>query len=302
MPEDKNINISLVPKFAEKAMENILEEPSKKIGHTLSDVWYLIFGGSIELLAERKKIKYEIALQKYKREIEDEINKICVPYSQGVDLQVVGQALEASKYCIEEKELRAMFAKLIASSMDENKHGLVHPSYAEIIRQISADEAKILKYIYLNIEKEKNRFPIVDIRQIMKRDIIHNTSGSNFIKIICKENERIQTIRTSQKFNRNELGKIVCTNKTNIGEKAECIYPNNISEYLQNLERLRIVDIRDRAFISFEDYEKMINSSFMDEICLDLENVIPNNEIIICFIKKYFCVTEYGLSFMKTCI
>ncbi len=43
-------------------------------------------------------------------------------------------------------QLREMFANLLASAMNSDVSNDVHPSFVEIIKQLSPDEAKILKY------------------------------------------------------------------------------------------------------------------------------------------------------------
>lgn len=58
-------------------------------------------------------------------------------------MSIVGPALEASKYYFDEKEIRNMFANLIASSMDSTYNGLVQHSFVEIIRQLSPYDAKL---------------------------------------------------------------------------------------------------------------------------------------------------------------
>ena len=63
-------------------------------------------------------------------------------------LAVVGPAIEASKFYIEEEDMREMFANLIAASMDDRLTNEVHSSYVEIIKQLSPLDAQNL--IYLN--------------------------------------------------------------------------------------------------------------------------------------------------------
>lgn len=46
-----------------------------------------------------------------------------------------------------EPVLREMFANLVASTMDSHKAPYAHPSFAEKIKQMSPDEARILKYL-----------------------------------------------------------------------------------------------------------------------------------------------------------
>lgn len=149
MSEDKNINVSVVPKFAETALENVLDKPSKSIGETFSDIWYLVLGGALGQMAEKRKMKYAADLEKYKKKIEEEIEKIPDDKKCEPDIQMIGSVLEASKYCVEKEELRNMFAKLIVSSIDIDKQDIVHPIFIDIIRRMDNLDARVLKYIFL---------------------------------------------------------------------------------------------------------------------------------------------------------
>lgn len=147
MSEDKDINVSIVPEFVDKALENVLDKPSKEVGNTFGDIWYLILGGPIGHMAEKRKIKYAKYLQIYKEKIEMEINRIPAESRVEADIQIVGPALEASKYCAEKGELRDMFAKLIASSMNREKKDRVHPILCELLGRITPFDAVIFRQI-----------------------------------------------------------------------------------------------------------------------------------------------------------
>lgn len=163
MSEDKNINVSVVPKFAETALENVLEAPSKSIGDTFSDIWYLVLGGPIAQAVEKRKMKYAVDLEAYKKKIEEEIEKIPDNKKCEPDVQVTGAILEASKYCAEKEELRNMFAKLIASSMNLDKQDIIHPIFVDIIKRMDNLDAKVLKYIFL---KDKYTFSDVSYERM----------------------------------------------------------------------------------------------------------------------------------------
>lgn len=147
MSEEKNIDLSLCPKLVEKTVENLLDKPTKSIGDTFDEIWYLILGGSVAQLAEKRKMKYAVELEKFKRTIVDEIEKIPDKNLKEVDIQVVGPILEASKYCAEKEQLRSMFAKLIASAMDSRKENTVHPILSDIISKMSNVDAFLFKVI-----------------------------------------------------------------------------------------------------------------------------------------------------------
>lgn len=133
--------LNLVPDSVNNAVKNLTDLPSKGIGQTLFDCWYLIFGG-ISKVADKRRIKYANELKKYKKELEASLAKVPEAHKTEPSTQVVMSALEESKYCIEEKELRKLFVTLLTSSTDIRK--TVHPSFPSIIRQMSSDDAKLL--------------------------------------------------------------------------------------------------------------------------------------------------------------
>lgn len=124
-----------------EALSNVTGELSKSVGTTLSDVWYLVFGG-ISHLAEKRKLKYANDLDVFKKELETKIEAI--PEERRIEpgLQVAAPALEKARYCVEEPILREMFANLIASSCDEATFREVQPSFAEIISQMTPLDAQ----------------------------------------------------------------------------------------------------------------------------------------------------------------
>lgn len=56
--------------------------------------------------------------------------------------------IEALRYTASNETLRELYANLLANSMNSETKISTHPSFVEIIKQLTSDEAKILKYIY----------------------------------------------------------------------------------------------------------------------------------------------------------
>lgn len=59
-------------------------------------------------------------------------------------------AIQAISYSMNSKELRNLYANLLAKSMNSDTKDSVHPSFVEIIRQMSPLDAKIFNYIMNN--------------------------------------------------------------------------------------------------------------------------------------------------------
>lgn len=151
-----NINIPVVPESVDNAIKNLTDGPTRSMGQTLSDIWYLVFGG-ISQKAAKRRMKYEHDLELYQQELADSISKIPKEKKSEPDIQVTAQALENSKYCLDSSELRELFVNLISKSMDSDFENDIHPSFAEIIKQMSPLDARILKSL-----QPSRSFPLVD--------------------------------------------------------------------------------------------------------------------------------------------
>ena len=62
-------------------------------------------------------------------------------------LTVAGPTVEALRFAGSEPSLRDMYVNLLATSMDKDATQHAHPSFVEIIRQLTPDEARLLKHI-----------------------------------------------------------------------------------------------------------------------------------------------------------
>lgn len=144
MSENNSLNtiINLIPNSLDNAATNLTDLPTKSIGQTLSDCWYLIFG-SISQAAEKRRIQYAADLEKFKNELTSSIESVPDELRIEADSQIALSALNNAKFCIEKEELRAMYVKLLTSSVDSRK--TVHPSFSQIILSMDCIDAVILK-------------------------------------------------------------------------------------------------------------------------------------------------------------
>ncbi len=146
MSEQSNslINIPDLPPSIDNAIKNATDKPSLSIGTTFSDLWDLVFGG-ISYLSDKKKIKYAHKLEIFKKQLEDSIDQIPIDKKVEPSVQTTAQALENSKYCIDQDNLREMFSALISNSMNSDYQRDIHPSFAEILKQMSPLDGEVIK-------------------------------------------------------------------------------------------------------------------------------------------------------------
>lgn len=114
---------------------------------TLQDWWYINYGHNISSQAALLKATHEANVEKLKNDILQEVATIPPENVQDPSIKILGPALDASRYYIEEEELRKMFAKIIASSLDNRKSESIHSSFVEIIKQLDVLDAKILSFL-----------------------------------------------------------------------------------------------------------------------------------------------------------
>lgn len=78
--------------------------------------------------------------------------------------------MQQLSYCQDSKELREMYANLLASSMNADKKWNVHPAFVDIIKQLNPDEAKILKSLAPN---SSIYYPMIDVKMKISKGYIN---------------------------------------------------------------------------------------------------------------------------------
>jgi hypothetical protein len=149
-----------VPESIDNATKNLTDKPTKQIGQTLSDCLYLVFGG-ISHAARKRELQYAQDLDLFASNLAKKVDAIPVDKRIEPDIQTVCPALENAKYCVGSEELRTLFSNLIASSMNSDTVKFVHPSFGEIIKQMSPLDARIFSTIMKN-----NLNPIMHVKEM----------------------------------------------------------------------------------------------------------------------------------------
>lgn len=168
---------------------------------------------------ESLRLTYE-AIEKKTANIPSD--KLCEPEAY-VAVPIIYQI----SYCYESEELREMYSNLLVSSMNVDTKRKVHPGFVDIIKQMTPDEAKLLKYIGEN-------------QGIAAMDVHETTDEQN----------SIYTIRYK--------------NYIDIPQKVVEI-KSDIPIYVDNLLRLNLIEIPNEQSIAneevYRDLEKRIKTS-----------------------------------------
>lgn len=148
---------------------------------------------------------------------------------------VAGPTVEALKFFGSESELRNLFANLLAASMNERTASEVHPAFVDIIKQLSADEAKIL-----------SKLAGIPTYPHIISETVNLSYGHRATNELLKE-----------KF------ALFCTS-------VEAGNPEMGASYLDNLRRLQLLEIK---YEYEEDLESLVgtNSLYADDLMNILE-------------------------------
>ena len=154
-----------VPKSIDNMIYKLTDKPAATIGQIVSDCLLLVFGDTNQK-AELRRLQYAYNIKNFANELEKKIEDIPEENRVEPKIHTVCTALESMKYCVEEPELRNMFSTLIANSMNANIYERVHPSYGEIIRQLTPYDAKLINWM-----KTQRGIPAIRFRlQIKEKD------------------------------------------------------------------------------------------------------------------------------------
>lgn len=118
---------------------------------SFNNIWDITIGNKLEAWNQKSIIKNSLDVKIFKESIEKKVSQNPPEKFQEPILSIIGPALEASKFYIEEEEIRNMFANLIAASMNSDYEDIPH-SFVEIIKQLSPYDAKLFQ----SFDRESN--------------------------------------------------------------------------------------------------------------------------------------------------
>ena len=243
-----------------KAYDDLIHPTAKPVGNMVSFIprtinvllgkwekWIINGEESIRLTSE--------AVREKMAEIPEENLTEPEPY-------VAVPAIQQLAYCYDSEELREMYANLLVASMNKETKYQVHPSFVDIIKQLTPDEAKLLKHISKRIGQ--GNFPVINV--------VLNTSKTSHITIV-------------KHFS--DIGYGVCD------------VPENIAAYLENLSRLGIIEIPSGSYIVNDAiYHPLENHEVIKAI---MEKPLQGDRTYKIE-RELFYITMFGHNFIATCI
>lgn len=264
-----------LPEVANEALKPL----ASRIGTTLSSIWDITFGW-IDNIDEKIKIKRLSALNKYKDSIQSGISAIPPGNLREPKLAIVGPAMEASKYYIEEETLREMFAKVIVNSMNVETRDFVQNSFVEIIKQLSPADAITFKFI-----SESSPAPICKIRH-------------------QEENNLMELLSNGQVTNGDSLpsSDMILEGRDLITNLMQ--FPPQITSYkigmqsIDNLMRLGLISVDYPMYVDGGSYEIFETHPLVQQIISSPAQ--PGFEYVL--IPGTCNITNWGNSFAASCL
>jgi hypothetical protein len=91
---------------------------------------------------------------------------------------IAGPVLQGLVYTHDEESLKEMYLNLLASAMDSSTANEAHPSFVEIIKQLSGEEAQLLK-LYLS----RDQHPIAELHWILNEKRQYQTLARHIVNL-----------------------------------------------------------------------------------------------------------------------
>lgn len=107
-----------------------------------------LFNNVVLYPIKKANITYKYKLEQFESDLKEKMKNVPIEKIVQPPLSIVGPTIESLKYTFDTENLREMYLNLLSSSMNLDKIDSVHPSYVDIIKQLSPLDAKILYKAY----------------------------------------------------------------------------------------------------------------------------------------------------------
>ena len=248
--------IKTAPTLYEDALQPTVQEVGKlaaRIPHAINAA----FSGLDKWILNK-----EYAIDETKKLLEQKLENVDPEKIVTPEAYVAIPAIQAISYSMDSEELRNLYANLLAKAMDIDTKDFVHPSFVEIIKQMSPLDAKILDILAKHIDYY---FPLIDI-------------------LACdKSKDTIPSIYLLQNLS-----------SINISD-AE-----SLSLSFENLKRNNLVDLIEKHFSG--GYSSIYNSQEYLHIVESLKPKLTSEFPDLNIKEKTGHLTQFGKTFCQICI
>ena len=260
-----DVTAEIAKEIAKDAYDDVGKPVMKPTGELVSLIPRAIKAALSPL--EKWVLQKEYNVAETKKLLEEKLQNTPPELIESPEPHIAVPAMQYISYCMDNEELREMYANLLANSMNKVVKDGVHPGFVEIIKQLSPDEAKIIRYLSV-----QNRIPTLGLK-IDKADSSHIVYVKEF---------------------------------SNVPELSMCENTYDSQKYFDNLVRLGLVERSpDGTYISDENaYETLKKHPFIKNKYQNIEkqSATIDNFSKIDYIKGYCELTAFGQSFCSICL
>lgn len=203
----------------------------------------------------------EYAIRETEKLLEEKLKHIPEEKIVEPEPYVAVPAIQQLSYSLDSEELRELYANLLASSMNIDTKGNVHPSFVDIIKQLSPLDAKAIE----RIKHNQNPIPIITSR-------INFEQSKTFTEIVRDYSVGLYPIY----------------------QDVNCLAAS-----LQNLKRLGIINVRYDQVIKPDTVYDVFETDTVYQRIKAQKSGIPNTNIAIN--KGLAELTDFGLQFCEIC-
>ena len=248
--------------IAKEGYQDLAKPGAQNIGKTIGSgtrLLYAIFGRPLDSVSKKIENFFDSVDEGVRNKAK------CIPPSERIEpsLGFTKAVYDGILSAESNKTLEELFVNLITSSMDKRYANGLLLVYPDILKQLTSDEAKILLTIY----KEKGYgIPTIDI---------------------------VSTNKSPEK------GQITVLEKFSILLTKKYSYPSNFYQYIDNLARLRLIEIDMlRQYSDETKYNAIVNNNIISEY---KEKIEKGQNCTMEIKKGIIKLTKLGIGFCKAC-
>lgn len=171
-------------------------------------------------------------------------------------------AIDALRYTGSEESLSELYANLLATSMDKATAYRAHPGFVDMIKNMCPDEAKIMKQFSM-----QSYHALINIKSVSTKD-------SSF--------------------------KVTHRHISLIGQDAQCQHTALTSNYLDNLERLGLINVETMVRMQDDKFYTRIEEHPQIKGIIDDLNKIEERRAEVDKLRA--SVTDLGKQFIRACV
>ena len=279
-----------------------LKEPAKQIGSELASLLDLMFTP-----LKMAKICRDAWLDDYKARILQKYTQIPEDRRISPPLEIVGPAIEASRYFIQKEEMREMFANLVAHACDSQNDHAVHPAFVFFLTQMTPLEAEIIKQ--LRVKTEVKMGTSISVGNEPKREL-SEMSGTGVMhypeRYLPVVNYHLESGTQRRTIYRNVI-QVVETEDTNA-----------VSAAISNLVRMGLITTTYTEQLADKTYDWASENKVYNELIQYTKNGYSGKGVTMVAIRGHIMtmgqfdhltiekgiihLTQLGYDFMKCCV